>query len=59
MEENDKKFLTARDVATIIRSSEATAYCIIKQMNSDLKKKGKIIIPGKISKRYFEESIYL
>lgn len=53
MENNDKKFLTAKDVAEIIRSSEATAYRIIKQMNSDLKKK------GKISKRYFEESIYL
>lgn len=59
MENNEKKFLTARDVAVIIRSSEATGYRIIKQMNEELKKKGKIIIPGKISKRYFEEKVYL
>lgn len=59
MEINENKFLTAKDVAVIIRSSEATAYRIIKNMNFELKKKGKITIPGKISKRYFEEKIYL
>ncbi len=59
MENNEKMFLTAKDVSLITRTSEATAYRIIKQMNADLKKKGKIIIPGKISRRYFEEKIYL
>ncbi len=58
-EENEKKFLTAKEVANIIRTSETTAYRLIKQMNSDLKKRGKIIVPGKISKRYFEEVVYL
>lgn len=53
MEINENRFLTAKDVAVIIRSSEATAYRIIKNMNSELKKK------GKISKRYFEEKVYL
>ena len=55
----EKKFLTAKEVANIIRSSETTAYRIIKKLNSDLEKKGKIIVPGKISKRYFEEIAYL
>lgn len=59
MENDEKKFLTAKDVAEIIRSSEASAYRIIKEMNEELKKRGKIIIPGKISKRYFEEKVYL
>lgn len=59
MEENEKKFLDAKDVAKIIRRSEATAYRIIKNLNMELEKKGKIIIPGKISKRYFEEKVYL
>lgn len=59
MENNEKMFLTAKDVSIITRTSEATAYRIIKQMNAELKKKGKVIIPGKISKRYFEEKIYL
>lgn len=58
-EKCEKKFLTAREVANIIGISETTAYRLIKQMNSDLEKKGKIIVPGKISKRYFEEQVYL
>lgn len=59
MKNDERKFLTAKDVAEIIRSSEASAYRIIKELNTELKNKGKIIIPGKISKRYFEEKVYL
>lgn len=55
----EKLFLTAADVAKILRTSEATAYRIIRDLNEELKKKGKIILPGKISRRYFEEKIYL
>ena len=55
----EKQFLTAADVAKILSTSEATAYRIIKNLNEELKKKGKIILPGKISRRYFEEKIYL
>lgn len=55
----EKQFLTAADVAKILRTSEATAYRIIRDLNEELKKKGKIILPGKISRRYFEEKIYL
>lgn len=55
----EKQFLTAVDVAKILRTSEATAYRIIRDLNEELKKKGKIILLGKISRRYFEEKIYL
>lgn len=55
----EKQFLTATYVAKILRTSEATAYKIIRDLNEELKKKGKIILPGKISHRYFEEKIYL
>lgn len=53
------KFLKAKDVSTILQVSESTAYRIIKQLNHELEEKGKIIIPGKISKRYFEEKMYM
>lgn len=59
MYEVEKKFLTAKDVALLIRSSETTAYRLIKKMNANLEKKGKITIRGKISKKYFEEQVYL
>lgn len=53
------KFLTAADVAAIMETSEATAYRIIKKLNTELKDRGKIIVPGKIPRRYFEEKVVL
>lgn len=31
---------------------------IIKDLNDELKKKGKIVIAGRISRKYFEERLY-
>jgi transcriptional antiterminator len=55
----EKKFLTAKDVSAILEVSESTSYRLIKKLNEELKEQGKITIPGKISKRYFEEKIYM
>lgn len=55
----DKKFLSATDVAVILNISRSTAYRIIRRLNEDLKKSGKITIAGKISARYFYENVYL
>ena len=38
--------------------SESKAYGIIKQLNSELSAKGYIVIPGKVSRAYFEEKLY-
>lgn len=57
--ENMTRFLTATDVAIILGISSASAYRIIKKLNEELKKQGKIILPGKISRKYFEEKTYL
>lgn len=53
------KFLKAVDVAQILQVSESTAYRIIKKLNGELQEQGKIIVAGKISKKYFEEKVYL
>lgn len=53
------QFLTAKDVSAILTVSRSSAYRIIKQLNLELKRQNKIILPGKISKRYFEEKMYL
>lgn len=52
-------FLTAEDVAQILLISKVSAYRLIKKLNEELKSQGKITISGRISKRYFEEKIYL
>lgn len=38
--------------------SKPTAYKIIQKLNKELEEQGKIIVQGKISRRYFEEKIY-
>jgi transcriptional antiterminator len=53
----EPKFLTASDVAAILEVSEATAYRRIAEMNQELKEQGKIIVRGKISRRFFEEKV--
>lgn len=54
-----RKFLSASDVADILNVSRSTAYRIIRRLNEDLQKSGKITIAGKISAKYFYENVYL
>lgn len=51
------KFLNATEVSQILQISRTSAYKIIKRINDDLEKQGKIIISGKVSRRYFEEKV--
>ncbi len=53
------KFLKAAEVASIMGISESSAYRIIRSLNEELKCKGFVIVPGKISKRYFEQKVML
>lgn len=53
------KFLQAEEVASILGVSTTTAYRIIKKLNQELKEQGFVIIPGKISKRYFEQKVMM
>ncbi|WP_110953619.1 MarR family transcriptional regulator [Anaerosinus massiliensis] len=52
------KFLRAEEVAEILQVSKWHAYKIIRDLNEELKKKGKIVVAGRISRRYFEEKFY-
>lgn len=53
-----KQILNVRDVMEALEVSESKAYGIIKQLNSELSAKGYIVIPGKVSRAYFEEKLY-
>ena len=52
----ERKFLTASDVAEILNVSRSTAYRIIRRLNDELDKAGKITVAGKVSARYFYEN---
>ena len=59
MKKVESRFMKAQDVADTLSVSISSAYRIIKQLNNELKEQGKITVPGKISKRYFEEKTYI
>lgn len=57
MENNEKIMLTAADVAEILQIKPSRAYSIIRQMNAELTKKGKLVLRGRVNRRYFEAKI--
>lgn len=60
MGENEKpRFMNVKEVAEMLDVSESKAYKVIKGLNDELEGMGKITIAGKISRRYFEEKLYL
>ena len=58
----NEKFLEVGDVLQILMQilgiSRSAAYKLMRQINSELEKKGYIVIRGKVSRKYFEERIY-
>ena len=49
------KLLNAKEVAEILNTGITSAYKIIKELNSELIKKGYMVIPGKVNKFYLLE----
>lgn len=54
-----KQFYTVNDVMRILQVKESKAYKIIRELNRKLEEKGYIVVAGRISKRYFDEKVYL
>ena len=50
---NTKRFYNAKDVAERMQISTSMAYKIIRRLNDELKKKGYIVVSGKVSRSYF------
>lgn len=51
-------FITAAEMAEMLGILKPYAYKIIRQLNEELEEKGFITIPGRVSKKYFEEKFY-
>ena len=51
-------FVRAEEVANELGISKPYAYKLVREMNEELKQKGFITIPGRVSRRYFEEKVY-
>ncbi|WP_414838901.1 transcriptional regulator [Carnobacterium sp. TMP28] len=42
----------------ILEIKETKAYQIMRQLNDELKQKGKLTVAGRVSKKYFDERMY-
>lgn len=51
-------FVRAEEVAGALSISKPYAYKLVREMNEELKQKGFLTIPGRVSRRYFEEKFY-
>ena len=48
----------ATEIAQELDVSKAFAYKVVRELNEELKKRGYIVIAGKVSRRFFEEKFY-
>lgn len=51
-------FVRAEEVAGALGISKPYAYKLVREMNEELKQKGFLTIPERVSRRYFEEKFY-
>lgn len=55
---SEKIFMRVDEVAQELEVSTAYAYKLMREMNRELKKKGFVVIPGRIDRKYFRENFY-
>ena len=58
MEENNKIYITANELAEMVGVSVGHAYKLIRKLNQELEKEGFLVIAGKVPRRYFEKRWY-
>lgn len=56
--EEEKRFLSAADVAKVMECSMSQSYAIIRKLNAELSANGYIVLHGRINAKYFYERIY-
>ena len=52
------EFMTAQEVAEVLKVSKGHAYKIIKKLNDELERQGYIIIAGRIPVAYLKKRCY-
>lgn len=55
---SEKIYMRAEEVAEELGVSQAFAYRVIKQLNSELESKGFIVINGRVDRKYFHDRMY-
>lgn len=53
-----RKFISVKEICQVLSVSESKSYAIIRDLNKELSDKGYMVIPGRVSRKYFEERFY-
>ena len=53
MKEKLSVYYTAQDIMKILHCGRSKAYGLIRRLNSELNKQGKLTFPGRLSRKYF------
>lgn len=51
----ESRFYTADDVCQMLGLKKSSAYKIIRQLNAEWEKRGKLVVNGKVNKAIFDE----
>lgn len=54
----DRQFIGVKKMQEILGVSESKGYSVIKELNTELKSQGFLVVPGKVSRRFFFEKCY-
>ena len=55
---NQNIYITASELAKVMVVSNGHAYKMIREMNTELKKKGYLTVAGKLPRAYLEKCLY-
>jgi len=55
MRTENKIYITASEMASLLGVSVGHAYKIIRKMNDELKNSGYLVVSGKVPRKYFEK----
>ena len=55
---NEKSFITAAELASILNVSQGHAYKVIHKLNDELEAKGFLTFSGRVPRKYLEERCY-
>lgn len=53
-----RTFITVKEIDEVLGVSESKSYGIVRDLNKELADKGYMVIPGRVSRKYFEERFY-
>ena len=53
-----RTFISVKEICQVLSVSESKSYAIVRDLNKELSDKGYMVIPGRVSRKYFEERFY-